>query len=306
MSPSGTSTRVVPNAFCPTQHNSSESIQLPSSPTAPRRDLLPLADQILVAHGSVTEAKLPFVDALTHLAAVKAMNVVSATSAKPVRSRDTTKKPVMVAQSEHYRLNPKYLCHNIWDEDLVSLSFSTLRWTETATLLVTIPATELDNPIAAKTVCKNANLFKIVTHINVDKFELLLSCHPNPSFIASVCDGLCNGFWPWANTLHEGYPSTHNTAYPAPPDEQKTSFLHAQCDIEISKGQFSAAFGHELLPRMYASPIHAIPKPNSTNFHMVTNHSTGDFSLNSMICHNHVTGYPLDNMKYVGGMLLKL
>ena len=39
---------------------------------------------------------------------------------------------------------------------------------------------------------------------------------------------------------------------------------------------------------------------------MVTDHSAGEYSLNSMIHHDLVTGYPLDNMKYIGGMLLSL
>lgn len=212
----------------------------------------------------------------------------------------------MAARNERYGLNPKYLRHNVWDEESIALPFSTLRWTETARPLLSIPASELNNPIALRTVHDNPSLFKIVTPVNVDKFEFLLRNHPNPQFVTSVCTGLREGFWPWADTLREGYPVTHDTSYPCPPDEHKASFLRTQRDIETSKGRFSAAFGSELLPGMYASPIHAVPKSDSTDLRMVTDHSAGDFSLNSMIHHECVTGYPLDNMKYVGGMLLKL
>ena len=57
---------------------------------------------------------------------------------------------------------------------------------------------------------------------------------------------------------------------------------------------------------MYASPVHAVPKTDSADMRMVTDHSAGEYSLNSMIQHDRVTGYPLDNMKYIGGMLLNM
>jgi len=50
-------------------------------------------------------------------------------------------------------------------------------------------------------------------------------------------------------------------------------------------------------------PAHAVPKPNSSDLRMVTNHSAGPYSLNSMVDHNLVTGYPLDNMTHMGEML---
>ena len=176
----------------------------------------------------------------------------------------------MTSRSERYGFNPKYLRHNIWDEDSTALPFSTTRWTETAKPLSTIPQTELTDPVACKTIRENPDLFKIVTPINVDKFESLLHSHPNQEFVASVCGGLREGFWPWADTLRAGYPLTHNGSYPTPPDERKAVFLRAQRDIEISKERFSHAFGSDLLPGMYASPVHAVPKTDSTDLRMVT------------------------------------
>jgi hypothetical protein len=55
---------------------------------------------------------------------------------------------------------------------------------------------------------------------------------------------------------------------------------------------------------MYSMPAHAVPKPNSTDLRMVTDHSAGPFSLNSMIDHEQVTGFPLNNMTHMGEMLL--
>jgi len=56
---------------------------------------------------------------------------------------------------------------------------------------------------------------------------------------------------------------------------------------------------------MYCMPAHAVPKPNSEDLQMVTDHSAGPYSLNSMVDHDLVTGYPLDNITHMGEMLLK-
>ena len=53
-------------------------------------------------------------------------------------------------------------------------------------------------------------------------------------------------------------------------------------------------------------PIHAIPKPHSTDLQMVTDQSAGPFSLNSMIACSDIMGYPLDNMKHLGEILLDI
>lgn len=53
-------------------------------------------------------------------------------------------------------------------------------------------------------------------------------------------------------------------------------------------------------------PIYAVPKPHSSDLRLVTDHSYGEYSLNSMIDHDSVTGYPLDNLNKFGEMLLDL
>ena len=57
---------------------------------------------------------------------------------------------------------------------------------------------------------------------------------------------------------------------------------------------------------MYSMPMYAVPKPSSVNFRLVTDQSCGKYSLNSMIQHNLVTGYPLDNLVHFGKMLMDL
>jgi len=60
------------------------------------------------------------------------------------------------------------------------------------------PANEVLNEIALDTIRNNPHLFNITTPINVDRFETLLSPHPNQSFVRSVCTGFRQGFWPRA------------------------------------------------------------------------------------------------------------
>lgn len=124
--------------------------------------------------------------------------------------------------------------------------------------------------------------------------------------MVSVCEGLCHGFFPWATTTKEGYLSIKDESKVNLGDNEKIELLKGQHDLEVAKGRFSAPFGRSLLPGMYSMPIYAVPKPNSTDFCLVTDQSRGKHSLNSMIEHSKVTGYPLDNMVHFGEMLMNL
>jgi len=192
--------------------------------------------------------------------------------------------------------------YNIWDSG-EHFSRSSADWSETASPLPTIPASELVNPVVTKTINENPDLFDIVTPIFIDRFEELLNSHPNQPFVASVCHGLCEGFWPWADTHFGEYPDTLDYSLP---DSDKAEFLRNQWDHEIFKGHFSESFGDKLLPGMYCMPIFAVPKPHSTDLQMVTNQSAGKYSLNSMICREDIIGYPLDNLHHLGEFLLSM
>ncbi|RDB17203.1 hypothetical protein Hypma_002007 [Hypsizygus marmoreus] len=202
-------------------------------------------------------------------------------------------------------LRPNYLRYNLWNVD-ASFSSNTSDWTERAKPLPSVPIDELLNPITSQTITQNPHLFRIVTPINVDVFESLLHDHPNPTFIASVCRGLRRGFWPWANTHVGEYPDTNNASLGPPDNVDEAAFIRSQCDIEIRKGRFSEPFGPHLLPGMYAMPVHAVPKPGSTDLRMVMNQSAGKHSLNSMIRREDIAGFPLDNMRHLGEMLLSI
>jgi hypothetical protein len=123
--------------------------------------------------------------------------------------------------------------------------------------------------------------------------------------VKSVVNGFRNGFWPWADTRVGQYPYTLDESFGDPRDQREFDFICEQRDKEISAGRFSKSFGKDLLPGMYSMPIHAVPKPHSTDLRLVTNHSAGDYSLNSMIRREDISGFPLDNMTHLGEMLLK-
>jgi len=123
-----------------------------------------------------------------------------------------------------HELHLKYLKYNIWDSG-EHFSRSSADWSETASPLPAIPASELANPVVTKTINESPDLFDIVTPIFIDRFEELLNSHPNQPFIASVCHGLCEGFWPWGNTHFREYPDTLDYLLPDPDNPDEAEFL---------------------------------------------------------------------------------
>lgn len=222
--------------------------------------------------------------------------------------------PDLVRRNEVLKagLIPNYLRYNLWhsfwdgSDASPSLPLTVADWSEHAPPLNAPPSSEYADPLVQGTLSKYSYLFKVVTPINVDVFESMLISHPNQPLVTSVCRGLREGFWPWANTHLPNYPSQCDFSRPTPTDSAKADFLRSQVLEEIDKGRFSESFGTELLPGMYSSPVYAVPKPHSSNLRMVTDHSAGKFSLNSMIDHDKVTGCPLDNLHHLGHVLLTL
>ena len=207
-------------------------------------------------------------------------------------------------ECEQLGRRPRYLRHNVFRDDEM-LSCSCAEWTEVACPLASVPTTEFSNTLACSTIERHPGLFTVDTPINVDEFEGLLTNHPNPLFIQSVLKGLRNGFWPWADTHLGEYLDTLDESLGGPKNQKESDSICAQCDKEIKAGRFSHSFGDKLLPGMYSMAIHAVPKPHSSDLRLVTNHSAGIYSLNSMIKREDICGYPLDNMTHLGEMLLK-
>ena len=176
-------------------------------------------------------------------------------------------------------------------------------WTETAQPLPRPPPEEFCNSAALSTIHSHPHLFKVDTHIKVDVFESLLADHPNPSFVQSVCAGLREGFWPFADTRHQVWPLIWDNSDRPPKTEAESQFLSSQIDKEVGVGRYSEAFGPDLLPGMYSMPIHAVPKPGTNKFRLVTDHSAGKYALNSMISRDAIAGVTLDNVQDLGNGL---
>jgi hypothetical protein len=195
---------------------------------------------------------------------------------------------------------------SVWtDEDTSPLVSPTAACTLSDEPLPRPSLQEFSNLDAMQTIRDNPHLFRIVSPINVDRFEKLLETHPNKPFVQSVCASFREGFWPWANTQKEEYPATWDFSERPPKTEREAGFLRDQRDVEIDAGRYSESFGTDLLPGMYSTPIHAVPKPRSTKLRLVNDHSAGPFSLNSMIAREDVSGAKMDSISDLIGALLR-
>jgi hypothetical protein len=201
---------------------------------------------------------------------------------------------------------PSYLRRSVWaDPEVSSFISPTVCSTLTDDPVPRPPPEEFDNVDAVTTVDNNPHLFRIVTPIKVDRFEELLLGHPNRPFVESVCTSLRDGFWPWARTQKDLYPVTWDFSERPPKTEREADFLRDQRDVEIAAGRYSEGFGTELLPGMYSTPIHAVPKPRSDKLRLVNDHSAGSYSLNSMILREDVMGAKMDSISNLVGALVR-
>ena len=232
-----------------------------------------------------------------------AEDCMSATNAERKVTKERTVERLEHA-SEPKR--PRYMERSVWtDVDSSPLVSPTAACTLSDEPLPRPSTQEYSNLDAMNTVRNNPHLFKIVTPINVDRFEELLETHLNKPFVQSVCTSFREGFWPWANTQKEEYPATWDFSERPPKTEREAGFLRDQRDIEIEAGRYSESFGTELLPGMYNTPIHAVPKPRSAKLRLVNDHSAGPFSLNSMIAREDVIGAKMDSISDLVGALLR-
>ena len=85
-----------------------------------------------------------------------------------------------------------------WSHDL-SPQIPSAMDTELAASLPNDPLFETWNPIPNSTITLHPHLFKIITPIKVNRFEQLLTLHPNHPLVKSICHGLDESFWPFAN-----------------------------------------------------------------------------------------------------------
>ena len=226
------------------------------------------------------------------------------TSVTSAGKGDIKEETARSSESEPSR--PKYMQRSVWTNVDETHRFSpTACCTLSDDPLPRPPPEEFENLDAITTIRDNPYLFKIITPINISRFESLLKTHLNKPFVQSMCTSFHEGFWPWAKTQKEDYPVTWDFSQRPPKSEREAEFLRNQRDVELEAERYSESFGTHLLPGMYSTPIHAIPKPRSEKLRLVNDHSAGSFSLNSMISRGDIQGAKMDSISDLVGALLR-
>ena len=201
--------------------------------------------------------------------------------------------------------HPRFLRNLVWDDrESPRKSFADVSLTHPP--VPDVPPDVRSDPVICATMIARPDLFKIVTPIKVDVFQDLLFDHPNQPFVLSVCRGLREGFWPYADEKPDDYPDTWDEVRPPLTDERARQFLRDQRDEEIALERYSPSFGSDLLPGMYSMPIHVVPKPHSDKLRLINNLSAGPYSLNSMIRPDAIKGAVLDGMPLFGAEIRRL
>ena len=220
--------------------------------------------------------------------------------------RVVMEKSIVESESREDKLGlrPKYLRQFLWSPES-EMRLTASEWTEIADPLPRPPKSEYENSLAQQTLHERPDLFRVVSSIKVEVLDQLVKNHPGRRFVSSVLDGLREGFWPWAITSKEGYPITHDETKPIHLTAEKELFLKTQLEHEQSLNRISEEVEGGLLPGMYCMPSYVVPKPHSSGWRLVNDLSTGLFSLNSMVDHQLITGYPLDSLANFGELLLK-
>jgi hypothetical protein len=116
-------------------------------------------------------------------------------------------------------------------------------------------------------IAEHPFLFKIITPINVDRFESLLVGHLNHALVESMCYGLHHGLWPFADTDDPKLQPEGIVVQPSGLpnlDNKSIKFLQQQHDAEIALGRYSESFGASLLPGMTVQPVFTVPKKGSS------------------------------------------
>ena len=224
---------------------------------------------------------------------------------------DTRRRTAIREETELRCQRPHYTRRLLWGAHDLSghgdIS-DTARWGLTASPVPGVPLKEFENLEAIQTIEMNPDLFQVNCSLNIDRFRELLVNHPNQALIDSVCQSLHEGYWPYADTkfgdIKAGYPTTLDMSSKGSTSNEHLDFIWEQVKVEVAAGRYSASFGPKLLPGMYSSPVHAVPKPPDT-LQLINHQSYGDHSLNSMILREDVAGTCMDGIRSLGTALLR-
>jgi hypothetical protein len=294
---------------CQTLQNSqiyrSSGSTIPSTSLRPNLQSLSLDNSLTInaAHhvedGMSAGALTQHPPAITYMSAPSARTLatLSVTAPAPTRS----KKASLGFRWEN---RPKYAWHYIWDSDEFSY-ISTALSSEFVPPVPCPPHNELDNRVTLTTINSYPHLFHVTTPVKIEHFHQLLTSHPNQALVESVCQGLEDGFWPWAITKHSTAPSiVDNALLQKIKNPQHLQLIREQHNEEIALWQFSEPF-NSLLSGMTTIPLWVVPKPHSDKLRLVVNQSAGDFSPNSFIMSEDASMH-LDSLHALGAALIRV
>ena len=196
---------------------------------------------------------------------------------------------------------PRYARGLVWTNDDPTHTTLTT-YTEIMPALPTPPTNELNSSIALATIHDHPHLFQLITPINIDHLESLLTTHPNQALVRSIILGFRQGFWPFVITENTPRLSIVDNSARVIQDPAHVLFVREQRDYKIQQGRFSPSFGQHLLPGMTAITIGVVLKPYSNKLRLVVDQSSGDFAPNSFIPRQSVT-VPLDNLQDLRAIL---
>ena len=132
-------------------------------------------------------------------------------------------------------LDSPWFCRGfVWSDNSKDYISPSALFTESASPLPSPPQHLLDDPVIQESIRSLGNAIKVDTPFDVDKFELLLTDHPNQPFVWSMMKGLHEGFWPfdegdWKVELEEVIPD-----YESNPEDAEA--IWAFLDLEIAAG----------------------------------------------------------------------
>lgn len=201
--------------------------------------------------------------------------------------------------------HPRYARDLLWSE---AANTSRITLADASVYMAPLPDPPWAHPLAThavRTIRAHPHLFRIVTPIKVGQLQKLLVSHPNAALVSSVCRGLHNGMWPWADLARDpDRPTVCDNSNRLLKEEKHRQFVRAQRDSEVTARRFSEAFGPELLPGMTSIPVGVVPKPHSDDHRMVIDKSADPHAPNDLIPREYVS-VPLDNLHHLGAALLR-
>src|SRR5260370_30429522 len=196
----------------------------------------------------------------------------------------TAKRRKRCEEWKRHVRNPKYTRGFIWVNNPCPATPS-VSSTITQSALRGVPEEDAVHVHVTETIKWFPNLFRIVMPIKVDVLTHLLQLHPNRPLVDSILGGFRKGFWPGAKSelLSALLRGLDNQWREDVSGDATLDFCRMQRDTEVSLGRYSSSFGYDLLPGMVAQPCFAMPKPGTSKFCLINDHTAGKNSLNAAI-----------------------